>query len=623
MEANLISLNDDISKIYRLSDITNRVKKLLLNFSYEKYWIKAHLLIDRGGLKGGHFYCELLDIDQNGNQVAKMRAVIWRPDYQKIAKKLQEPGLGEILKNNGEVCVLCAVRYHDLYGLSLNIFDIDPTFGEAHIDRNRRMILEKLLAEGILRKNTGTSVRIDALRIGLVTSKDSAAYKDFVQTLSPSPYSFKIVLAHSTMQGENTALEVKAAIDALIKAQVDIICIIRGGGSQTDLAWFDSEMIARAVINCPIPVWVGIGHEIDSGVLDQVAHTAFKTPTAVAEALLARIQELDSQLNIAHVRLTEITERISAKHELDLGKCTLQVVSSLKRYLNLLQSRNETRIHRTESRFTSFFTTKERMLAANMHKMRIESFDIIQARGQSIAVNLSRLQSAVINIQKNNVKTLRDAVTRLPSLLQKHLRVKQEHVSRCVDGAQNGFRKHVSLATGGLMNSFLNAKAGFVQVFGEKDNTLYRRSAALAEVCQAKIQLYAAKLVEKHGFFRTSAHLTYARNVAGIDAKAGRLLIVMQVLKRKDEQVTEKLKRIQLDRYISLIKSKEEALGQRMLRLDMLKPENMLKKGYTLTRDKTGIVIRSIRQVDIGLTIVTQYTDGKTESTITGKEEQV
>lgn len=597
------------------------MKELLLDFSYQKYWVRAQLLIDRGGLKGGHFYCELLDVDQKGTQTAKMRAVIWRAEYQRIIKKLQQLGVNDILKNNSEVCVLCSVRFHDVYGLSLNIFDIDPTFGEAQIDRNRRMILEKLLAEGILGKNAEKSIRVDLLKIGLVTSKDSAAYNDFIRTLTHSPYSFKIVIAHSTMQGENTAAEVTAAINLLIRANVDVICIIRGGGSQTDLAWFDSEVMARAVINCPIPVWVGIGHEIDSVVLDHVAHTTFKTPTAVAEAILTRIQELDVRLKIAHNRLKETTDRITAKLELDLRRLSLQIFSSLKKYMNLLQSRNENYIHRTESKFTNLFNEYENILATKIHKIQIKSLEIIQVHNQFVAVNLNKLKSAFFNLQKNRVKSLGDTVTRLIPSLQKCIDVKQNALYRNVDGAQNGLRKHFDFAISNLINRFLKAKVEFMQRFIEKNHGLFRLLGSIEEACRLRIQNRAMELNTKQASLKSSFQLLYNRNMANIDAKTIRLSLAQQILKMKGKSLENKFNRIELKRFMNIINSYERSIMEKIRRLDMLNPENMLKRGYSITRDKNGTLIRSIKQIDIGLNVVTQYTDGKTESIITGKEE--
>jgi len=235
--------------------------------------------------------------------------VIWRAEYERIKQNLSDGGQPEALTGNGEICALCAVRFHEVYGLQLQIFDVDPNFGESHIERNRHRILQKLKAEGLLERNKATTLPLAPLRIGLVTSANTAAYADFTKTLDGSPFAFKILLAASTMQGQGTSAEVVAAVNRLIQSQVDVICLVRGGGSPLDLAWFDDEAIARAIARCPVPVWAGIGHEIDVTVPDFVAHSSHKTPTAVAETLIERIRILDKDLALARDRLVDECSR--------------------------------------------------------------------------------------------------------------------------------------------------------------------------------------------------------------------------------------------------------------------------------------------------------------------------
>src|SRR5262249_322008 len=150
----------------------------------------------------GHFYCELADVDENGTKIAQMRAVIFKWALHDINRKLQEAGERDGLKGNREIHAHCSVNFHGVYGLSLVIHDVDPYGGEAQIDRNRRMILKKLKSEGVLEKNKGTAIPAAALRIGLITSKGTAAYHDFCKTLQSVPYSFKVIVAACTMQGE-------------------------------------------------------------------------------------------------------------------------------------------------------------------------------------------------------------------------------------------------------------------------------------------------------------------------------------------------------------------------------------------------------------------------------------
>jgi len=295
--------------IYTLLDISRMIDSALLDLTQAQFWVKGQVSSGRPN-PNGHWYGELVGVDDRGAVCAKIKATIWKGRFLAIQKKLKDAGAEEAMRGNKEICVLCSVSYHHQYGLSLNISDIDPAFGEAQIAKNRRMILEALLKAGVLRKNEGVKLPIPPQRIGLVTSKGSAAEHDFVRTLDASPYAFRILRVHSSMQGENTAPEVIFAMRRLVALDVDMICIIRGGGSQTDLAWFDHMGIAMEIVECPVPVWVGIGHEIDRGVLDEVAHTSFKTPTAVAENLVTIMKGLQDYLVTAKDRLNNSVRRI-------------------------------------------------------------------------------------------------------------------------------------------------------------------------------------------------------------------------------------------------------------------------------------------------------------------------
>jgi len=163
------------------------------------------------------------------------------------------------------------------------------------------------------------------------------------------------------MQGEKTESDITSSIDLLERVNPDVICIIRGGGSQADLAWFDNENIARRIINCSIPVWVGIGHEIDLGVLDLVAHSSHKTPTAVAETLVSSLQELSIRLDTAYDRLKNITQRVIALLESNLQRNIQGSVNTLRTYYSLLEGKIKNSTLQAESKFIRKVADKENL----------------------------------------------------------------------------------------------------------------------------------------------------------------------------------------------------------------------------------------------------------------------
>ena len=405
-------------RIYRLSEITHLIRDALLELSGYEFWVRAHLIAARREQRSGHYYCELMDVDAAGGTIARIDAVIWRRNYIKINKKLQTLGIPDALKDNSEICVLCAVRYHEIHGLSLDIYDIEPTFGESQINLNRRQILEKLTKENILNKNKTTCLPVASLRIGLITSKESAAYNDFTKTVLASPFSFQIVFADCPMQGEDMEQALISSLQQLTQAQVDVICIVRGGGSQADLAWFDNEQIARAVLACPIPVWVGIGHEIDICVLNFIAHTSCKTPTAVAEALVQRIQELVVMLKTAGDQLQNIVDRRVATQEQLMQRNIPGAILGFRKQYRLVSTQLDKSVLGAISSFERVFITEEADIKEKAQRLHDRSAWLLDTKQESFEEQCNRLQlSRYLQIVADKQTSLDDGAKHLDAVL--------------------------------------------------------------------------------------------------------------------------------------------------------------------------------------------------------------
>lgn len=197
--------------------------------------------------------------------------------------------------------MLCAV--HEVHGLSLIVRDMDPGFVLGELELRRRRILQGLKRDGLLHHNARCTVPIFPTRILLITSGASAAYHDFTRTLLRRKFGLRVWLADTTMQGPSTEASVLRALALAAKLPVDLVVVIRGGGSKLDLGWLDSDKLARAIAALKRPVWTGIGHEIDTSVLDFVAAKAFRTPTAVAEALCTHFETLERRLEDSEARM--------------------------------------------------------------------------------------------------------------------------------------------------------------------------------------------------------------------------------------------------------------------------------------------------------------------------------
>jgi len=237
-----------------------------------------------------------------------MNCTIWSRDLSRIKKSFQQQNISLQLEDGTCVGFQCSIQYNPQYGLSLKVEDADPVFALGELELKKREILDRLAKERLFEKNKNTFVPMLPQKIGLITSHGSAAYNDFVKTLQNSKFKFEVFTADSNMQGPQTEDSVVRALNALEKLNIELVVIIRGGGSKTDLFFLDNERIAREIAGCRFPVWTGIGHEIDTSVLDYLANRSFKTPTAVSEELVSRFVEMDRHLCEAKNRLKSTWE---------------------------------------------------------------------------------------------------------------------------------------------------------------------------------------------------------------------------------------------------------------------------------------------------------------------------
>lgn len=243
----------------------------------------------------GHLYFELVEKGQRDAIVGKLDAVLWRTDHARVrqilAKSRQE------IVDGVEIRCRCQLDFYPPAGrLQLVVRDVDPLFTLGHLELRRRETLAALAAAGLMERNREQPLPELALRLGLITSEGSAAFHDFLTGLEGSGYGFEVLFHHAAMQGRDAEAEVVGALARLATVDLDAIALVRGGGSRSDLAVFDSRAVATAVACCPWPVLTGLGHEIDQSITDRVSHRAFKTPTEVAVFLASRMERADLAL---------------------------------------------------------------------------------------------------------------------------------------------------------------------------------------------------------------------------------------------------------------------------------------------------------------------------------------
>ena len=260
----------------------------------DTYWVQAELSEVREAYNG-HCYIELVQKAERGNTLlAKARGNIWANVY-KMLKPYFESATGQAFTAGIKVLLQVSVEYHEQYGLSLTVHDIDPTYTLGDMARRRKEILQQLEEEGVLTLNKELTMPSLPQRVAVISAAGAAGYGDFCDQLMGNPYGFAFYpkLFPAVMQGDKTEETVIAALDCIAAEQDmwDVVVIIRGGGATSDLSGFDTYNLAANCAQFPLPIITGIGHERDDTVLDMVAHTRVKTPTAAAEHLIACLVE--------------------------------------------------------------------------------------------------------------------------------------------------------------------------------------------------------------------------------------------------------------------------------------------------------------------------------------------
>ena len=282
-----------------LSELTDQIQQTI-RLSFETpIWIRAEISELREN-QGGHCYLELIEKDSDSDTLlAKTKATIWASTYRML-KPYFESSTGQTLRSGLNVLVAVTVEFHGVYGFSLNIRDIDPTFTIGEMATRRLQIIRQLEEDGIVDMNKQLPFPEIPQRLAIISSPTAAGYGDFCDQLknNSSHFTFYTKLFPAVMQGEQTESSIISALEKIYENidLFDVVVIIRGGGATTDLACFDSYELALNCAQFPLPIIAGIGHQRDISILDMVAYTNLKTPTAVAEFLISCLQDAENQV---------------------------------------------------------------------------------------------------------------------------------------------------------------------------------------------------------------------------------------------------------------------------------------------------------------------------------------
>lgn len=377
----------------------------------DEYWVQAELSDVRSNYSG-HCYLEFVQKDSKRNAlVAKARGIIWNNVYSRL-KPFFERETGQLFVSGIKVLVKVTVDFHELYGYSLTVVDIDPTYTLGDMARRRKEIISRLESEGILTLNKELELPVLVQRIAVISSATAAGYGDFCNQLEHNPYGFVFYphLFQAVMQGDKVELSIIAALEKIYQTQEkwDVVVIIRGGGATSDLSGFDTYNLAAHCAQFPLPVLTGIGHERDDTVLDVVSHTRVKTPTAAAEFLINHLrgtaEALDGYASFINQTIPDILQREKER----LERCVSRIPSQVEIRLQREVFRQERLFKRMELAWQSRLMREEHRLDLSLRiagalqtrlqreKHRLELFeqrvnaaspDVLLKRGYSITLN--------------------------------------------------------------------------------------------------------------------------------------------------------------------------------------------------------------------------------------------
>ena len=327
-----------------LSELQRHIKQALESALPLPVWVAAEV----SELKvnySGHCYMELVEKSEptkGGTAIprAQARAVIWRSQYAMLASYF-EAETGSRLAVGMKILAKVLVSYHELYGLSLQIIDLDASYTLGEVERQKQLTIAQLQRDGVWDMNREVELPLLTQRIAVVSSSAAAGYRDFCNELREGGYAFRLTLFDAVVQGQAAEESICRALADVAQRQeeFDVVVLIRGGGSASDLSCFNSYRLCSYVAQFPLPVITGIGHDKDTSVADMVAHTPLKTPTAVAAWLTERMAQQDGWLEEAAMRLAEAATRATQREQLRLERMSGEVVRLGGTYCERAQAR--------------------------------------------------------------------------------------------------------------------------------------------------------------------------------------------------------------------------------------------------------------------------------------------
>ena len=377
-------------KFITLYELNRLVREVIECEMPNEYWVEAELSECRESR--GHCYMELIEKDeQTATPIAKASAKCWASKWMLI-RPYFERTTGQCLVAGMKVLLKVYPQFHEAFGFSWIVTDIDPTYTLGDMARKRQEIIRQLKEEGVYNLQKELTLHIFCQRIAVISSETAAGYGDFCNQLNNNPYGFQFQtqIFPAIMQGEGVEGSIIDALERIYDQPFDCVVIIRGGGATSDLSGFDTLALAEHVANFPLPIITGIGHDRDESILDMVSHTRVKTPTAAAALLIDHLKEVLDVIEGAQTLVTRY-----AQQKLSILNSQLSVISeTIPRIFSIVKTRQNAKIDSLDQKIPMLI---ERRLTSERHRLeiieeKIRSFDpqLLLKRGYSITLHLGK-----------------------------------------------------------------------------------------------------------------------------------------------------------------------------------------------------------------------------------------
>ena len=379
-----------ITKRLSLFELNRLVRETIECEMPNEYWVEAELSECRESR--GHCYMELIEKDeQTATPIAKASAKCWASKWM-LVRPYFERATGQRLVAGMKVLLKVYPQFHEAFGFSWIVTDIDPTYTLGDMARKRQEIIRKLKEEGVFDLQKELTLPIFCQRIAVISSETAAGYGDFCNQLSNNPYGFQFQtqLFPAIMQGEGVEQSIINALERIYDQPFDCVVIIRGGGATSDMSGFDTLALAEHVANFPLPIITGIGHDRDESILDMVSHTRVKTPTAAAAFLIDHLKGVLETIEGAQSMITHYVQQ-----KLSIVNSQLSIISAaIPRLFTIVKTRQEAKIDALQQRIPMLL---ERRLLAENHRLqlmeeKLKALDpqLLLKRGYSITLHNGR-----------------------------------------------------------------------------------------------------------------------------------------------------------------------------------------------------------------------------------------